>query len=82
MFLFCYGMDFMGYIVEKTSSRNILNSSLVKDFSRRSRAANSAVHGQNWPNVELIRYFMVVLVICKTDEHSIKNEGARVFTTL
>ena len=25
---------------------------------------------------------MVVLVICKNKEHSIENEGARVFTTL
>ena len=25
---------------------------------------------------------MVVLVICKNEEHPIKNEGARVFTTL
>ena len=25
---------------------------------------------------------MVVLVICKNEEHSFKNEGARVFTTL
>ena len=25
---------------------------------------------------------MVVLVICKNEEHPIRNEGARVFTTL
>ena len=32
------------------------------DFPRRARAANSAVGGQNWPNFEHIRDFMVVLV--------------------
>ena len=51
-------------------------------FSRRSRAANSAVHGRIWSNFELIQAFMVVLVTCKNGEDPIKNEGARVFTTL
>ena len=53
------------------------------DFSRRSRAANSAVHGRIWSNFELVQDFMVVLVTCKIEEEDpIKNEGARVFTTL
>ena len=52
------------------------------DFSRRSRAANSAVHGPIWSNFELIQDFMIVLVTCKNEEDPIKNEGARVFTTL
>ena len=34
------------------------------DYSRRSRAANSAVHGSIRSTFELIRYFMNVLVIC------------------
>ena len=51
-------------------------------FSRRSRAANSAVHGPIWSNVELVRDFMVVLITCKNEEDPIKNRGARVFTTL
>ena len=51
-------------------------------FSRRPRAANSAVHGQNWLNFELVRDYMVVLITCKNEEDPIKNEGARVFTTL
>ena len=51
------------------------------DFSRRSRAANSAVLGPIWPNFELVREVMDVLVICKYEEDPIKNEGARVFTT-
>ena len=51
------------------------------DFSRRSRAANSAVLGLIWPNFELVRDVMAVLVTCKYEENPIKNEGARVFTT-
>ena len=50
-------------------------------FSRRSRAANSAVLGPIWPNFELVRDLMDVLVTCKYEEDPIKNEGARVDTT-
>ena len=52
------------------------------DFSRRSRAANSAVLGPIWPNCELVRDVMDVLVTCKYEEDRIKNEGATVVTTL
>ena len=51
------------------------------DFSRRSRAANSAVLGPIWPNFELVRDVMDVLVTCNYHEDPIKNEGARVDTT-
>ena len=51
------------------------------DFSRRSRAANSAVRGPIWPNFELIQDVMDVLVTCMYEEDLIKNEGARVDTT-
>ena len=51
------------------------------DFSRRSRAANSAVLGPIWPNFKLVRDVMDVLDTCKYEEDPIKNEGARVFTT-
>ena len=51
------------------------------DFSNRSRAANSAVLGPIWPNFELVRDVMDVLVTCKYEEDPIKNEGARVDTT-
>ena len=51
-------------------------------FSRRSRAANSAVLGPIWPNFELVRDLMDVLITCKYEEDPIKNEGARVVTTL
>ena len=51
-------------------------------FFRRSRAANSTVHGPIRLNFELSPDFMVVLIACKNEENPIKNEGARVFTTL
>ena len=56
----------------------------VKYFVTRSRATNSAVHvhGWIWPNFELIRDFIVVLVTSKNEEDPIKTEGARVFTAL
>ena len=41
-------------------------------FSRRSRAANSVVLGQIWPNLELVRDIIVVLVNCKNEEDQIK----------
>ena len=48
----------------------------------RSRAANSAVLGPIWPNFELVRDVMVVLVTSKYEEDPIKNEDAREDTTL
>ena len=52
-----------------------------RDFSRRSRAANSAVLGPIWLNFELVRDDIDGLDTCKYEEDPIKNEGARVFTT-
>ena len=52
------------------------------DFSRPSRAVNSAVLGRIWPKFELVRDIMVVLITCKYEEDLIKNKGASVFTTL
>ena len=51
-------------------------------FSRSSRAANSTVQGPIWLNFRPIRDLMVVPVTCKNEEDPIKNEGARVVTTL
>ena len=51
-------------------------------FSRRSRAAYSAVQGSIWSNFELVQDCIVVLLTCKNEEYPIKNRGARVFTTL
>ena len=45
-------------------------------------AANSAVHGRNRKNLELIRDIMVVLLTCKNKEDLIKNKGAPVLTRL
>ena len=52
------------------------------DFSRRSRAANSAVLGPIKSNFELGRDYMVVLLTGKNEEVPIKSRGAGVFTTL
>ena len=41
-------------------------------FSRRSRAANSAVLGPIWSNFELVSDVMDVLVTCKNEEDPIK----------
>ena len=51
-------------------------------FFRRSRAANSEVSGGILPKFKLIQAFIVVLVTCKNEEDPIKNEGARVLTSL
>ena len=40
------------------------------------------VSGGILPKFELIRAFIVVLVTCKNEEDQIKNEGARVLTSL
>ena len=44
--------------------------------------AMKAVLGPIWPNFELLRDVMDVLVTCQYEEDPIKNRGARVFTTL
>ena len=41
----------------------------------------SAVLGPIWPNFELVRDVIDVLVTCKYEEDPIKNEGAKVFIT-
>ena len=50
-----------------------LSLKVYGDFSRRSRAANSAVLSPIWPNFELVRDVMDVLVTCKYEEDLIKN---------
>ena len=49
---------------------------------RCARADNSGVGVGIWPKFELIQAFMHVLLTCKNEEDPIKNEGARVDTTL
>ena len=69
----------------KNSEENVMASFCpiisIWDFFIRSRAANSAVLGPIWPNFELVRDAMDVLVTCKYEEDPIKNERARVLTT-
>ena len=43
---------------------------------------DATVLGTIWPNFELVRDIMDVLVTCKYEEYPIKNEGGRVVTTL
>ena len=89
------GQSMVGSSQISTSSKTLCLSSLpakmkkirskmkaLGDFSRRPRAANSAVLGLIWLNFELVRDIMDVLVTCKYEEDPIKNEGARVFTAL
>ena len=45
------------------------------DFFRRSRAANSAVLGPIWPNFELVRDLMDVLITYKYAEDPIKMKA-------
>ena len=52
------------------------------DFSKLSRAGKSKVPGWILLNFEPIRVIMGLLVACKNEEDPIKNEGARVVTTL
>ena len=43
------------------------------DFFRRSRAANSAVGGWIWPNFELLRALMHVIITCKYEKDRINQ---------
>ena len=44
-------------------------------------ASNSDVNSPIWPKIKLIQDLMAVLIICKSDEDSIKNEIAIIQTT-
>ena len=52
------------------------------NFSRYSRAANSPDPGPILQNFEPIQDFIAVLVTCKDEDVPIKNEGARILTTI
>ena len=52
-----------------------------KLFFKHSRVANFAVKGRIWPNLELIRDIVVILVTCKNEEDPLKQKDARVATT-
>ena len=65
-----------------SKSSKYFEYSRIKDFLNWPRAANSAVHGWIRPNFKHISDYIVVLVTCKNEEDRIKNEGARVLTSL
>ena len=54
-----------------------------QDFSHyKSMGIFPDAQGPIWPNFELVRDVMDVLITCKYEEDQIKNRGAGVFTTL
>ena len=67
---------------ELECSQDFSHYKSMEDFSRRSRASNSAVLGPIWPNFELDLDVIDFLVTYQYEEDPIKNRGARVFTTL
>ena len=76
------------YMYEKdqmeNSGENVMTSfsPLYVDgiFFRRSRAANSVVHGRISPNFELIQALMYIIVTCKYEKDPIKNVSENVMT--
>ena len=46
-------------------------------FSRRSRAANSVVHGRISPNFELIQAIMYIIITCKYEMNPIKKRSRK-----
>ena len=51
-------------------------------YSRHSRAAYATILSNSSAKFKLIKAFLVVLITCKNEEDPIKNESARVVTTL
>ena len=66
----------------KNSGENVMTSfsPFYGIFSRRSRAANSVVHGPISPNFELIQALMYIIVTCKYKMNQIKNFRENVMT--
>ena len=68
----------------KNSGENVMTFfsiiSLWDFFFRRSRAANSVVHGPISPNFELIQALMYIIVTCKYEMNPIKNARENVMT--
>ena len=57
-------------------------TTLSINFLRFSTAANSIIGDGTLTKFKLIQAFIVELLICKNKDDPIKNEGARVVTTL
>ena len=54
---------------------------IIHQLFRHSRADKSGVDGGIWPKFELVQAFMHILVTCKNEDDSMKNEGAIVVPT-
>ena len=56
----------------KYENDRLINSeeNVATSIFRRSRAGNSVVRGQIWPNFELIQALMYVIVTCKYEKGS------------
>ena len=69
----------------KNSGENVMTSFspllVYGIFFRRSRAANSAVHGRISPNFELIQALMYIIITCKYEMNPIKNFRENVITS-
>ena len=52
----------------------------MRFFFRRSRAANSVVHGRISPNFELIQALIYIIITCKYEMNPIKNLRENVMT--
>ena len=62
---------------EDEGARVVTIYSLYKSiFSRRSKAAYSAALSLIWPNFELVRDFIAVLVTCENEGDPTRNETA------
>ena len=70
-------------VLVSVSGRNLNSSKLscMSSLPARMRMIDSKMKEPIWPNFELVRDLMDVLVTCKYEEDPIKNEGARVDTT-
>ena len=68
----------------KNSGENVIMSfsplKVYGIFFRRSRAANSVVHGRISPNFELIQALMYIIITCKYEMNPIKNVRENVMT--
>ena len=64
---------------EKDQMKNS-EENVMKIFFRRSRAANSVVHGRISPNFKLIQALMYIIITCKYEMNPIKNVREKVMT--
>ena len=82
---FCFLVQFMvpPYLRMKKirSKMKALEHNIIHEYFKCLRADNSGVSTGICRKFELIQAFMHVLVTCKNEDDSIKNEWARVVTT-